>query len=523
MILTCKQAQDKLSKIRDLKKRFDLELEIATGTHVATDLTKIKKMLIKLVGEVREGCDVYNFDLRRKLIKKIGASFIGDFKDGQAIAEFGDDKQCVVDKEENKVGDYYQTIERSNGKYIVELNQTTSPQYIMDNKGKIISEQLQSMNSFSNGLFMAKDSTFHTCLLNNSGKIIVRDDIMSNIMWQTKDEYPTLAIKRGNRWTIYDASGNILGRENYLYIDSMSEGKRAVKSEKSSEYCYLTVDGKESQEKFYTAGKFSEGRAIVIDGINKGYCYIDENYKPIKNADHYTFVRSFKNGRAFAKKIKDENCIVIDKDGNQVGKNTYEEVYDFRDGVASVKINGGWHVINRNGDIIAGPYFNFKITKGKMTIAAKDSTKSEWFLINEQGQELPYKYEEIKELENGFFDARMGIRKHDLLDRDGKQIVKNMALPFTISEGIIKAWLLEKNFFYDESGQKIGNDYINTGHFHNGRALVKKRDKKWYLLDKRGNEYGEGYDTISYDKVGFFKVEQDGEKYLIDMFGRTFP
>ena len=111
----------------------------------------------------------------------------------------------------------------------------------------------------------------------------------------------------------------------------------------------------------HVAERLSEGLIAVgrhavphHDGLTiKGYMNLDGE---LVIPHRYEAARSFSEGRA-AVLEEGQSWGFIDKTGEYIADPQYEDVWDFRDGLAAVKLNDKWGFIDRDGQLIIKPTY----------------------------------------------------------------------------------------------------------------------------------------------------------------------
>lgn len=261
------------------------------------------------------------------------------------------------------------------------------------------------------------------------------------------------------------------------------------------------------EPQFQIAWDFSDGSAAVQVRDNGVLRFGHINKKgEVVVPFNYDFVRNFKEGYAGAcTQDVDKKCGYIDKKGNWVIEPIFSEVWDFNDGVASVKIGS------------ENTFINFKTGKESIEGGRKAA------YINKKGEILM----------NRFFDQAFGFSEglgsvgngahRELLwgyiDKTGEQVI-----PMKFGPGLISA---------------VGN-FINGiapalyGHWENGKYGYINKYGNFIIppIYKTADDFSEGKASVcrikkknTYNKAdGYPDINQKYECSFIDNTGKVlFP
>lgn len=315
---------------------------------------------------------------------------------------------------------------------------------------------------------------------------------------------------------------------------------------------------------FFTAGEFSEGLACArINGI---YGYID-NTGIFIIQPQFDYATPFKEGIAVV--YKEGQPFFINKQGQKPFEINFPAVSHFENGRAKVQTETkkiGF--INSYGKLFIDTAFTkinsfingFAIVEGLNHNQYENSEKGiepiyEVGVIDTLGKFIiPYgKYQEIEDIENGYFRVEIPAETWDTIDGSSKQtafidnngkiiLARGHKNNSWINGGIhcglakinlYKHWQLEnegtsysseKSYegFINLNGEIVINDtsYEYVKDFSDNRAFVQLKDSRDYLIiDKKGNVIskdtfpsiiGEGF------KDGLAFVEKDGKYGMID-------
>lgn len=315
------------------------------------------------------------------------------------------------------------------------------------------------------------------------------------------------------------------------------------------------------------AQRFSEGLAVVV--LNNKYGFIDVQGH-VKIPFMYDNAYSFKEGLAVV-----ENCDgdlgFINLSGKEVIPAKYCRANSFNEGLALVGIfsindNIDYTFINKRGNIVIDCSKYDEVCDFKEGLAAVERNNL-WGFINQNGKEvIPCKYNNVDD----FYEGLAVVTNNDwvdaFIDRTGK-----IVLPFRqrhtwhFSDGLAPDCYDQENEKYgyiDEKGlQIIPYIYSDAREFHEGLAAVDNGEgvfSMWGFIDKYGNtvipfeydeveDFCEGiaavsdgthwgfidktgnlvidmrldkiYDDANFAEEGWMHVKFKGKSAVIDIFG----
>ena len=235
--------------------------------------------------------------------------------------------------------------------------------------------------------------------INSQGKMVIHPqyEIANNYK-----EDRALVMLNG-KYGFINKKGEYIIQPKFSYLAEFSEGL-ALFGTKDNKYGYINPEGKiVIDAKFNNASSFSDGAAVVQNTAKNGYIDTKGNFilQP-----KYLYASSFSNGLAcvvftflpettgyinkqgetiiqlekfpkdpitFAgttfieglafKRSKDGQgslkWVLIDTKGNRVGDLYFDEVRDFNEGYASVKVGNKWGAIGKKGSFEISPQFDY--------------------------------------------------------------------------------------------------------------------------------------------------------------------
>ncbi|MBI2632974.1 MAG: WG repeat-containing protein [Parcubacteria group bacterium] len=308
-----------------------------------TEAKKLKKELQQKMDALEEKIDPYHIRLRQRVFKKLKPrpQYVDNFYNGFALVNSGDDRfvggnrYFFVDKNGNRLNDehYEQAMDFSEGFAAVRQNNKA---FFIDTKGHVLNKEIYDIaGSFSEG---------------------------------------RARVKRDSQWFFIDTKGVPLNEEKYDHVANFKEGlARIVKNDK---HFYIKHDGSRLSEQEYDgAGSFSEGFAWVVQ--NAEWYYIDKKEIGVYGvscdfafdfSENYAVI--FENGKGF---------FFIRRDGSRLNEEKYENARGFFNGVAAVKQNGVWFLIDKTGLPLDKERYD-DINLFKDIIMAKRNNK--WLIID---------------------------------------------------------------------------------------------------------------------------------------------
>ena len=268
------------------------------------------------------------------------------------------------------------------------------------------------------------------------------------------------------------------------------------------------------KDKYDLVGEFHQGVAIVVKDNLYG-AVLTGGYEIVPTT--YDYISPFKDG--YAQAIRNGKCITINLSGKESASSgnkvieiseKYDEVRGFYNGVACVRKQDKWGVIDDRGKELVSPQFIY-ISDFIFNLASYKSGNNTWGFISPEGYISKDIYADLEIDVDGslitsrpilfFVDAfntkNVGLKKVRL-NRDGAVLIQSdesiIALPSYIyfaqnsSEGIICA--------QNSSGlwgaitcsgeQIIPFEYITIQDFKEGRSFGMDRNGKLHLLSSDG-------------------------------------
>ena len=273
----------------------------------------------------------------------------------------------------------------------------------------------------------------------------------------------------------------LVKKNNLEYLGSFSEEGLAVAKEKNK---FHLINGSEIRtiidrhDKDEFKKKVDEGFVIENSSLGIGKSYY-MNRTGNKISDSFDEVKPFSEGMGLVRKgdFEDGKCIFVDINGSQCIQEEYEDANPFQGGMAEVKQNNKWYLINKKGE---------KINK-------KESETSQLFMHG-----LGY---QIKGNEVSF------------INKTGKEV--------TVEELADIGFLSSPAYFNLEKAKELekqGFDPNETNRFQQGVTSLRNKNDKSYLFDDKYRMLSnDGFDQIyPFGQEGVSFARNNNDWFLID-------
>lgn len=209
----------------------------------------------------------------------------------------------------------------------------------------------------------------------------------------------------------------------------------------------------------------------------------------------------------------------INKRGEWIIPNEYEEVYFFSEGLAAAKYFGNWGFIDRHGKWVIQPEFtDAKPFYEGLACVMKDN---KWGYINKKGA---WHFEPKLSVVSSFSDGKAIIKNGDgyvFINKDGDRLLRHSferALPF--SEGL--AFVVYNGYkgYIERNGNwLIKHDYAEAYSFSEGLALVRNGQKYGFINQKGELVIDAVFDDANYFMEGLAAVKRNGYWGYINQTG----
>ena len=367
--------------------------------------------------------------------------------------------------------------------------------------------------------------------INRKGVWFIEPNIIEVVKSSNKDLF---GIKnRDRRCAIISNQGKWITEFELAHLPDF--GDYSIRVDKDSKYGFLDYKGNWIIPPIYQEA-FEAKEERIFAGVEKNsYFYlIDLNGNILSEEKLYLDVFSgldFKDGRIIVK-IETEKegrnlytslkCGVIGSDGKWIIEPVFDEIKDFNDGYAIVKVEDKYGVINDKGDfVIEAAYDEIKhgidfyiLVKNKKEGIGDPKRK---FLI-------PPKYNSVRQKfsSNGLIEIEKR-NKYGLINTDGKEIIKPN-FDYIDSDfnknGYIRVKIEDKYGWVNKKGSFLTDQLYEESHDFKEDIAAVKLNGRWGYIDIEGNIVADPkFDTIYDFKNGVAIAGISGHFGLIDKSG----
>ena len=317
---------------------------------------------------------------------------------------------------------------------------------------------------------------------------------------------------------------------NSLYIDGKNGNNVEIiniANIKNGYYKYYVSDYTNSLKKNYSA-KDMAGLNIRVEVYDKNGL-VAVYIIPYNSNGVIWEVFEIKNGKVVPiqntyKNVKGKKWWIEKKRVNEMGEMVvpfkYDEVWDFDEGLAAVKLKGKWGFIDKLGKEVVPLKYDevWGFDEGLAAVMLNGN----WGYINKSGKlVLPLKYDDASDFSEGLTSVKLK-GKWGVIDKSGKEVVplKYNGI-FSFHEGLAMVELNGKESYINKSGKEVVPlKYEGLGRFYEGLAYVKLNGK-WGFVDKSGKEVVPlKYDEVGYFSEGLANVELNGKWGFVDKSGK---
>ena len=331
-------------------------------------------------------------------------------------------------------------------------------------------------------------------------------------------------FRNGDKWGFASKQGYIVIKCKYTYVTPFKENRARVKLP-SGEIGFISWPGLfvTILPEYATCRSFSEGLAACRKLKQNKWGFIDKDYNNVIKCQ-YSAVGDFHEG--YAKVRKNDKYGYIDKNGKLVIAHQFDVASDFSEGLAAVKSKGKYGYINTSGKVVIP--FSFDNAQKFSESLAPVAIGKGWGYINKSGKMvIPPKYERTRSFNDGLAIVAGDRNKFGAIDNSGKFII-----PFDkfrslgdFSNGIAYAmkFIDKHNFRYgyiDTTGKTIiPFKYISARNFDGNIARVwtKKRVKEEYK--RKIFHTGKVVKWYGYISAGGGYIDRSGNEFWIDNAG----
>lgn len=390
---------------------------------------------------------------------------------------------------------------------------------VIDNNSKIIIEPVYNdaiiIPNNKKDIFICtydvdyENDTYKTKVLNSKGKELFT------------------SYEKVNALENYDKDNNLWYEDNVLLV------------QKDGKYGLINFEGKEildiSFDDIHTLKGIKNSLITVKEkklGVvnNLGKKIIDNKYEDIKSLgdntklyivkennkygiygiteNKYEDIKQLDNKEIYCVK-EDNNYKVINKEGNIVFKEKFNEIETIKNDVIVYKNDNGYSAYNiKSNKKLEKSYKQLKYTSNNMFIFKQNNNYGIIDLdnnikIKDEYTNINY-YEDV----NIYELEEKGKEENSILNSDLTEIAKGIVNKIGTEKTYIKIWTTQGYKYIDSNGEsKTENEVLSRNNL-----FVSKKDNKYGLVDKEGNVVVEYiYDDITeQNEFGYIGVKKDG-------------
>ena len=315
---------------------------------------------------------------------------------------------------------------------------------------------------------------------NKAGKIIIKP----KFEWAGPFSGGVATIQLNGKYGFIDDSGKILANPQFDEINEFHGEIACVK--KGDKYGYINKQGKiVIPVQLDDGGYFQNGTSVIK--INGKSGVIDQTGKYILEPVFENLTRSIPDGEQIMYKINNKWGYVL------AGGIRIEAKFDdwqlfAKNGLASVKLDGKWGFIDKNGDFVIKPIY--EKTKGfyKDGFAAV-KIDNKWGLIDSKGVWIMKpQYDDFDSYLDGMGCVEIN-KKWGYINKNGDVIIKpqfDEADPYFLGRArVLKG---KKYGFINKKGElAIPFQFEKVNGFYGGDYSEFRKNDKWGLIDTVGN------------------------------------
>lgn len=221
--------------------------------------------------------------------------------------------------------------------------------------------------------------------------------------------------------------------------------------------------------------KNSEGKMAVIN--MSGEIVIPFDYDSVLECCDGIF-KVTQNGDVF----------YIDRDGNRISKEVFQDAYSFREGMGAIQVQNLWGFMDAYGNVVIECQYDEVKSFSTGLAAVRQGQK--WGYIDKTGQTIvEAQYDEARDFKEGMAAVRIGD-KWGFIDSTGNvtaEVKYDEVKDF--QEGYAAIMSKQKWGYINEEGKVcIALNYDDAGNFSEGKAAVMTSDgiEEWAYINEKG-------------------------------------
>jgi len=320
-----------------------------------------------------------------------------------------------------------------------------------------------------------------------------------------------------------DKSGRRIGNESYLHVADFVDGLAKVQYHDNGLFSLVDANGERVGDVYAEIAPFCEGLARVKYAMTGAYQYINKNGQ--SNGRKYGQVQDFFHGHAAVGDF--HGFQFINRAGELISSEIFDQVYDPADGIMRVKKSGGYFYLDENLKTVAGSYV---VAEDFSCGVAWVRNSLGYYLIDQGGKEVREKQTRYSHVTN--FCAGYGMAETEagwiFVDKQGQRVGKE-CLPRSLhfdASGFALLPVDGKFYVYHASGRKISDKaFSGMLGFYEGICFVTEAPSgvgDYYAIDEQGNRINDEkyFQANSFHDAVASVILLSGEEAYIDLQGK---
>ncbi|HCE43623.1 MAG TPA: hypothetical protein DET40_08750 [Lentisphaeria bacterium] len=283
-----------------------------------------------------------------------------------------------------------------------------------------------------------------------------------------------------------DKAKKSIAMEKGNFIDFLRKAKK-----ENRKYTFINIKGEQILPDDFAKEldwRFKEGLLGFCSKEDK-WGFIDKTGAVVIKPE-FDQIRNFSEG--YAKVKLNGKWGYIDKSGKIVIEPQFDNAGEFHEGMAQVKINNAWGYIDKSGEIIIKPTFTYAAGNFSEGLAvANDGDK--FGFIDKTGKWIITPNFDLAggagDFHEGLCDFSIPFKGWGYFDKTGKAVIKPIFEEAGLFvSGLARVKINKKLGFIDKQGEiVIEAKYADAGHFSEGLASVRlEPNGKWGYIDETG-------------------------------------
>ena len=312
-----------------------------------------------------------------------------------------------------------------------------------------------------------------------------------------------IRVRGGKKYAYIDPTGELRIRFRFSQARSFSEGlaavavreyyKRAERWHHTDTWGYIDKEGNWAiRRRFEDARSFSGGLAAVKR--NGQWGFINTAGEEVVEAV-FDKVESFSDGLAKVS-LGDSQVAYINTLGQVVAEffGEYHDYGHFSEGLATVRRNGQWGFINKEGEPVIDPQFEYVNFFTEGLAGVQDAETGLWGFIDREGE---WAVDPQFEYVNFFTEGLAGVQDAEtglwgFIDREGGWAVDPQFeyVGMFSSEAVAPVLFEQKYGYINKYGKSVIDpkfEYVR--HFSEGFAMVSYQESEWFFVQVAGINY----------------------------------